>query len=663
MKRVTARQPACRNRGDQAGASSEQLAASLKQVSRETCLACHADAHGKPFDYEAALAAIAHPKVPPAVPVGPQYKTPLNLALRPDGQELYVTCQASSSVAVVDTATRRMIAEIPVGGQPIDVDFAADGGRAFVSNRLDDSVSVIDVATRQVIATIPVGDEPHGVLVDQPGNHLYVLNTSSDTISVIDTASLQPVKRLSAGRSPWALAMSPDGSQIYVTNMYSNFVPFRTSSVSEVTIIDTQRAVVGNRSMVNGAEPHAGGRRAPQGKFALVTLLRTKNVVPMTRVHQGWTITNGLGIVWPDGRTDQVLLDEPGLYFPDPAAIAITPDGRFALVTSSSTDRVAVVDIDKLVGLLERATPEERQRIIPNHLGKSAEFLVTHIPTLNSPRDVLILPDGKTAFVANALDDSLSVLDLTSLDGLRPDRPGRAPGDHPGPLWRAAVQQRQHHVPPAVLLPFVPSRRAHRQDHVRHGTGRDRRRSGRQQDAARDPGHGPVQVERQEPEFLAPMRCPPIVVLHPHSAVHGGRTGGPGSLRLHHTPPTQLFPAARCAADGRPEPRQGDLRADHDQAMDARFPARLRCTTCHFPPLYTDRRSHDVGTKMANDTSGLFDTPHLNNIYDSAPYLHNGVAPTLEEIWTRYNPYDTHGITNDMTKDQLNDLIEYLKTL
>ena len=39
------------------------------------------------------------------------------------------------------------------------------------------------------------------------------------------------------------------------------------------------------------------------------------------------------------------------------------------------------------------------------------------------------------------------------------------------------------------------------------------------------------------------------------------------------------------------------------------------------------------------------------------------MADTLEEIWTRFNPYDTHGVTNDMTKDQLNDLIEYLKTL
>jgi cytochrome c peroxidase len=99
------------------------------------------------------------------------------------------------------------------------------------------------------------------------------------------------------------------------------------------------------------------------------------------------------------------------------------------------------------------------------------------------------------------------------------------------------------------------------------------------------------------------------------------------------------------------------------KAGGSEIPVEQRCVTCHFPPLYTDRRIHDVGTKMWLDEVSEFDVPHLSNIYDSAPYLHNGIADTLEEIWTRYNPYDQHGVTNDMTKDQLNDLIEYLNTL
>ena len=88
-----------------------------------------------------------------------------------------------------------------------------------------------------------------------------------------------------------------------------------------------------------------------------------------------------------------------------------------------------------------------------------------------------------------------------------------------------------------------------------------------------------------------------------------------------------------------------------------------RCVTCHPPPYFTDRSRRDIGTKLMFDRESDFDVPHLNNIYDSAPYLHNGVAETLEQIWTEYNPYDEHGVSNDMTKDQLNDLIEYLKTL
>jgi cytochrome c peroxidase len=52
----------------------------------------------------------------------------------------------------------------------------------------------------------------------------------------------------------------------------------------------------------------------------------------------------------------------------------------------------------------------------------------------------------------------------------------------------------------------------------------------------------------------------------------------------------------------------------------------------------------------------------LTGIALTAPYLHDGSARSLEEIWTVYNPADKHGRTNDLTKDELNDLIEYLRT-
>jgi cytochrome c peroxidase len=69
-----------------------------------------------------------------------------------------------------------------------------------------------------------------------------------------------------------------------------------------------------------------------------------------------------------------------------------------------------------------------------------------------------------------------------------------------------------------------------------------------------------------------------------------------------------------------------------------------------------------VGTQRPTDNTGNFDTPQLTNIALTAPYLHDGSAPTLETIWTLYNLQDQHGRTNDLAKDELNDLIEYLRT-
>jgi len=91
------------------------------------------------------------------------------------------------------------------------------------------------------------------------------------------------------------------------------------------------------------------------------------------------------------------------------------------------------------------------------------------------------------------------------------------------------------------------------------------------------------------------------------------------------------------------------------------IPEANRCAFCHSGPKGTNQKLFDVGTKKALDNPGLFKSPPLTNIALTAPYLHDGSARTLEEIWTVYNTQDKHGRTNDLTKDELNDLVEYLR--
>ncbi len=637
-------------------------AAGLKSVDSQTCLQCHQDSHEKPFDYKSYKLQIAHPMASPPVVAEPIYKNPINMALAPDGKELLVTCESSDTVIVIDVAAHRKIAEIPVGRQPHDVAFHPAGKTAYVTSRLEDAVSVIDVAGRHVIATLPVGDEPHGVLTDAEGKYLYILNTSSDSISVFDTGTLKEVKRLSAGRSPWSLALSPDRTTICVTNNLSQLGEFRTEPKSEITLIDTRTATVIDRRPAVGTNLLQGIAWHPSGEFAIFTHNRTKNLVPMSRLMQGWTITNGIGLLWNDGRINQVLLDQPDLSFPDAADVAITPDGKRALVTSSSSDRVAVIEIGKLLSLLKSASAYELQHVIPNHLGKSTEFVVKHITTPTNPRGILILPDGNHAFVASTLDDSLAVIDLASLEVTdRIDLGG------PKVITQVRFGERLFNNASITFRRQFACHSCHPDGHI----------DGVTYDIEAD-GIGLSPVDNRTLRGILDTAPFKWEGTNPSLSRQCGARLSVYFTRLAPFNPEQLAavdryictiprPANRYRPLGAPlteAQRRGREIFQRTMTNDGRMiPIENRCATCHFPPLYTDRRVHDIGSQHKTDRQGKFDTPHLNNIYDSAPYLHNGMANTLEEIWTRFNPYDTHGVTNDMTKDQLNDLVEYLKTL
>ncbi len=636
--------------------------AGVMPVTKATCMKCHNNAHGREFDYEMAIKAIAHPTRLPEDAQALRYKTPLNLAISPDGAELYVACEASDTLIVVDIASRRVVAEIETGGQPTDVALSPDGSRAYVTNRLDDTMAVVDTRSWRVLETIAVGDEPHGVLTDRSGEHIYVLNTSSDSISVLDARSLKETRRLTASRSPWSLSMTPDGRQIAVTNNLSRFVEFRTPSISEVTLVGTDQSVVEGRVEVQGANLMQGIAWHPSGEFALITLNRTKNLVPMTRLLQGWTITNGMGVVWQDGRVDQVLLDEPHLCFPDPADVAISPNGKYAFVTSSGSDRVAVVDVNKLIRMLQEASPYEREHVYPNHLGKPTEFIVKHIPTKGSPRGVVFSDNGSTAYVANALDDSVTVIDVDRLEAV-----GRIDLGGPKEITKVRFGERMFHNADITFHRQFSCHSCHPDGHI----------DGLTYDIEPD-GIGVSPVDNRTLRGILDTAPFKWEGTNPSLQRQCGPRLAVFFTRIDPFTPTELSaldnyictiprPPNRYREVGgklTPAQRRGKTVFERTATNDGRvIPVENRCVTCHFAPLFTDRTRRDIGTKMWLDRESEFDVPHLNNIYDSAPYLHNGISATLEEIWTRHNPYDEHGVTNDMTKDQLNDLMEYLKTL
>jgi cytochrome c peroxidase len=89
----------------------------------------------------------------------------------------------------------------------------------------------------------------------------------------------------------------------------------------------------------------------------------------------------------------------------------------------------------------------------------------------------------------------------------------------------------------------------------------------------------------------------------------------------------------------------------------------VACHRCHPAPLYTDLRSHNVGTRRRSDYKDRFDTPTLVEVWRTAPYLHDGRYTTVKELLVE----GKHGLgrsrSDELSEQDINDLAEFVLSL
>ena len=68
-------------------------------------------------------------------------------------------------------------------------------------------MSVIDTASNRVVATVPVGQRPWNMALTPDGRKLYVANGRSNSVSVIDTQTDQRISDIAVGDLPWGVAI------------------------------------------------------------------------------------------------------------------------------------------------------------------------------------------------------------------------------------------------------------------------------------------------------------------------------------------------------------------------------------------------------------------------------------------------------------------------
>ena len=591
-------------------------------------------------------------------PIKERYLSPLEMAVSPDGRILYVVCQDSDEVRVVDSESGKIEHTIAVGHVPRGIALSPDDSRLYVTNAWSDTVSVIDTKALNVIQTLPTGFEPTGVVTDREGETLYVANRLSSDVSVMDLKTGQEVKRLLAGRGASYLALSPDGRSIFCSHIYPNPGAFRSEPNSEITVIDTaERRVVQRMSLHNVAGVfHIA--LSSDGKIGIAAQLRPKNLIPLAHVEHGWAFGDSLTLFGPDiGGTIQIPLDELDRYYALPWGVAITPDKSKIFLTTAGSQSVTVIDVARLM-----TTVKSHPKPFVNDLSASAEYVSARIPVGHNPRGIVLSPDGKRLYVANRLDDSISVIDTRSEKVI-------STIDLGGPKNIDALRrgERLFYTADFAFQGQFGCSNCHIDSTI----------DGLQWDLEPD-GFGKDIVDNRSLENLAgtepfkwnggnpdmPTECGPRTEKFFFRSQSFNQQQLTDLVTFVYSLPYRPNRYRELNGDLTPAQERGKAIFERTKSKNgAPIPDADQCTYCHSGPKYTNQRQIDVGTGKATDRSPIIDVPQLSNIAYSAPYLHDGSARSLEEIWTIYNPKDTHGVTNDLTKDELNDLIEYLKTL
>jgi len=564
----------------------------------------------------------------------------------------------NDTVAVIDTQSLSLLAEIDVGSEPVSVAEAPDGN-VWVVNRQSASISVVNPSSLAVIATYPLqrASQPYGIVMDS-NSALVALQA----IGKVQRVGLNGVAGISAdvGANPRHLALNGAADTLYVSRYITDPLPGE----------DTAFVTVDNGTQKFGGEVLV---------FDAASLTQQTNIVlaHINRIaseHEGPGVPNYLGPVvisptgdsaWLPSKQDNILAGElrngANLTFDqtvravtskidlennseltfsridhDNASVAghsvFDPLGITLFTSLEGNRQVSVIDVQTGIEIGRFDTGRAPQSMavskdgtklyVHNFMDRSVGIydieditqrglvnsaeLATVNTVSNEELDATVLR-GKQLFY-DSRDDRLAALDYMSCASCHVD------GEHDGRIWD-----------------FTGVGEGLRNTITLKGRGGD--------------AHGLIHWTGNFDE---------IQDFEGQIRDFAGGTGLMDDADFAATEPTLGAPKAGLSTDldalaaymeslltvDESPWRNADGTMTADALNGESLFTANGCATCHEGTLFTDSNSallHDIGSSMPESGQRLggpltgFDTPTLLGVWRTAPYLHDGSAPTLED--------------------------------
>jgi YVTN family beta-propeller protein len=141
---------------------------------------------------------------------------------------LYVTCDISRKILVIDPKPRKIVDTIDNEGTGHWIGILPNGSKLYVTNKKDKPfVTVIDLKARKIVARIPAPGGTEGIAVAPDGKRVVVMDSTSPVMMVIDPATDTVVDQVTLKDntgSAYKVKYSLDGSKIFTMTLRGAFV-------------------------------------------------------------------------------------------------------------------------------------------------------------------------------------------------------------------------------------------------------------------------------------------------------------------------------------------------------------------------------------------------------------------------------------------------------
>lgn len=559
---------------------------------------------------------------------------PSDVAISSKG-EIWMTEKGNKALGIFSADGKSRRASIPLNATPTGL--ILKGSKAYVTT-FDSKGQLLELDTESmsVTATIPTGSGTCHPAFSPDGKYLYVCNQFSNTIDEIDPVSKNIRRSVKVLREPKSFVFSKDGQYLYVTN----FLPAQRADldvvaacVSVIKLATFEK--VKDIQLANGSNALRGICITPDGKYVYVSHNLGRFTVPTSQLQQGWMNTSAFSIIDTDKQeyAGVVIVDDPDRGAAGIWSIACDPEHIY--ITHSGTHEVSVIDHKAMRQKFE-AYPDKSK------LDYDLNFLYglrTRISLEgNGPRRMAL--NDKQVIIPTYFADVLNILDKETLEltsvALNPNRE-----ESPEQKGERYFNDAKH-----CFQNWQSCNGCHPGDARTDGMNWDLMNDG----------------------IGNSKNCKSLLFSHetPRCMISGIRETAELAVRAgfryiqFYEPDEEMSECVDAylkALKPVPSPYLVDGQLSEKAEKGRKVFEKLKCGECHSGPYFTDMKMHVIGENVEFEQG--WDTPTLREVWRTAPYLFNGAATTMEEVFTIYK----HGIEKKVSSKDIEALVEYVNSL